>query len=88
LDFELKQNYPNPFNPATSIEYSLKRGSFVTLTVFDVQGRELNIIVREKQSAGTYRYTFDGRDLSSGVYFYSLIADGNIISTKRMVLVK
>lgn len=86
-NFTLKQNYPNPFNPSTSIEYSLPKGSHVTLRVFDAVGREVGILVDEYKGAGSYKVSYDAGRLSSGVYFYSLSSDG-FRETKKMTLVK
>ncbi len=86
--FKLYQNYPNPFNPVTNIEYELKIRKFVKLKVFDITGKEVLTLVNQMQNAGTYRVDFSGNNYSSGVYFYSLIIDGNIIDTKKMILVK
>lgn len=85
--FTLNQNYPNPFNPSTSIEYSLPKGSHVTLRVFDAVGREVGILVDEYKNAGSYKVSYDAGRLSSGVYFYSLSSDG-FRETKKMTLVK
>jgi photosystem II stability/assembly factor-like uncharacterized protein len=93
--FYLGQNYPNPFNPITKISYELSRGvgtgeitSYVVLSVYDITGKKVIDLVNQKQSAGTYKVTFDGTNYSSGVYFYSLIVDGKLIDTKKMVLIK
>lgn len=86
--FYLYQNYPNPFNPVTVIRYTLSGNRFVTLKVFDILGNEVDILINEKKEAGIYSVQFDGSNLSSGVYLYRLNADGNIIDTKRMVLLK
>jgi hypothetical protein len=83
----LSQNYPNPFNPMTTIEFSLPKGEFVEITIFDVTGREVATIVQDPFQAGTYKVTFDATSLSSGVYFYKLTA-GNFTDTKKMLLVK
>jgi hypothetical protein len=74
--FELEQNYPNPFNPATTIEYRLSASSDVTLKVYDLLGREIRTLVSERQNSGSHTVTFDGQNLSSGVYFYTLRASG------------
>ena len=74
--FELEQNYPNPFNPATTIEYRLSGSSDVTLKVYDLLGREVRTLVSERQNSGSHTVTFDGQNLSSGVYFYTLRASG------------
>ncbi len=86
-NFILHQNYPNPFNPATVISYRLAQNGFVTLRVFDALGREVRQLVNEDQTAGEHTVRFDGKDLSSGIYFY-LLRSGDFISTKKMILVK
>ena len=85
--FRLEQNYPNPFNPTTQIAFVLPRAGQVNLTVYDVLGRAVATLVDEAVAAGEYRVTFDGRDLSSGIYFYQLRA-GDFMETRRMMLVK
>jgi photosystem II stability/assembly factor-like uncharacterized protein len=87
-EFILHQNYPNPFNPNTNIRYQLKVRKFVKLKVFDISGRELIELVNEEQPAGTYEVDFSGYGYSSGIYFYSLIVNGALVSTKKMALVK
>jgi regulation of enolase protein 1 (concanavalin A-like superfamily) len=85
--YELAQNYPNPFNPSTSISYQLPKAGFVKLTVFDVLGREIAVLVNGMQSAGGHQATFDAKALSSGMYFYRLSTD-NFAQVKKMLLVK
>lgn len=87
--FELNQNYPNPFNPSTVISYQLPVGSFVTLKVFDILGREVATLVNEYQQAGTHNSTFSTLNsaLTSGVYFYTLTTP-NFTATKKLVLIK
>ena len=89
---KLYQNYPNPFNPVTKISYELRSAaggtSDVELKVFDVLGKEVSTLVNEKQNAGSYEVEFDGSEYPSGVYFYSLIVDGRMVDTKRMMLIK
>ncbi len=93
---ELLQNYPNPFNPVTKIKFDIApllrgvgeaRGVFTSLKVFDITGREIKTLVNEKLNPGTYEVTFDGSNLSSGVYFYKIRA-GEYSETKRMILTK
>ncbi len=86
--FELKQNYPNPFNPTTSIEYNVPKASNVLLKVYDVAGREVQVLVNENQVSGTYRVNMTALNMASGIYFYVLEADGVRIDSKKMVLVK
>jgi len=87
--FSLSQNYPNPFNPNTVISYQLSVSSFTSLKIYDLLGKEVAILVNEKQNAGSYHYQFStiNYQLSSGVYYYRLNAGQNT-SVKRMVLLK
>lgn len=85
--FKLEQNYPNPFNPTTQINYELQIANYVTLKVYDLQGKEIQTLVNKKQSAGNYSVEFNGANLSSGIYFYTLQTE-NYKETKKMMLVK
>jgi len=85
--FKLEQNYPNPFNPTTTIIYSIPTNSDVRLTVYDILGREVKVLVNEKKGPGVYTASLNGGQLASGVYFYRLVAGSNII-TKKMLLLK
>jgi hypothetical protein len=87
VKFALMQNYPNPFNPSTIINYQLAINSFVSLKIYDISGREVKQLVNTIQPAGYYTVSFDAKNLSSGMYFYSLKA-GEYSSVKKMVLVK
>lgn len=87
ISFLLKQNYPNPFNPETIIEYELPDQQHVTLKVYDMLGREAAFIVNEIQNRGMHTAVFDGRNFSSGVYFYRL-ETGSIVQIRKMILVK
>ncbi|HEX9922481.1 MAG TPA: LamG-like jellyroll fold domain-containing protein, partial [Anaerolineae bacterium] len=91
-EFQLFQNYPNPFNPATAISYRLPRPSHVALTIFDINGRKVHILVDTFQAAGEYTYTWNGVDLqgqpaASGMYFYRINAL-NMSLFRKMTLVK
>ncbi len=83
----LDQNYPNPFNPRTRIRYSLPRAAFVRLSVFDLLGREVALLVEGVEEAGEKVVTFNGVGFPSGVYFYRLDAGGHT-SMKKMLLLK
>ncbi len=85
--FGLLQNYPNPFNPSTTISYTLKRNGKVRLSVYDVIGREVAVLVNSVQQAGGHTVTFSRTGLPSGIYFYRLESSGTAI-TKKMVLVR
>lgn len=83
----LAQNYPNPFNPSTNISYSIPNNSRVLLKVYNSLGKEVATLVNGNQSAGAYSVTWDASSVSSGVYFYQLVAGENI-KTKKMILIK
>jgi photosystem II stability/assembly factor-like uncharacterized protein len=85
--YSLAQNYPNPFNPRTTIRFDLPNSSNVKLTVFDILGCEVSVLVNERRDAGVYEVKFDGSNLSSGVYFYRLQA-GDFTQSKRFLLLK
>ncbi|MEO6694826.1 MAG: T9SS type A sorting domain-containing protein [Ignavibacteria bacterium] len=86
--FYLSQNFPNPFNPSTTINYNLPSLTFVSIKVFDIAGKEILTLVDKKQPAGNFNVLFDGKDLSSGVYFYRLSTDNGFAQTKKMFLTK
>ncbi len=87
LEYSLFQNYPNPFNPTTQISYSIPAVSNVKLTVYDVTGRQVQVLVNAQQSAGTHSVSLNARNLSSGIYFYEIVA-GNFREVRRMTLIK
>ena len=87
-DFKLFQNYPNPFNPATTISFNIKNSKTVKIAVYNIEGKEISILVNKKLNPGEYQYLFDAGSLSSGVYFYSLFIDEKIIDTKKMILLR
>jgi hypothetical protein len=85
--YNLAQNFPNPFNPSTSIRYSIPQRRNVTLKVYDILGNEVASLVNEEKAQGVYTVTFNAGGLSSGIYFYTLRADG-FVQTKKMLLLK
>ncbi len=85
--FKLHQNYPNPFNPSTSIRFSLQKSGFVSLKIYDMNGKEVTVLINNNLSQGEYIFDFNAKELSSGMYFYTLKA-GNFTETKKMMLVK
>jgi carboxypeptidase T len=85
--YELEQNYPNPFNPSTQINYSIAKEGFVKISIFDVLGREVKVLVNEVKTPGFYAVDFDGTNLSSGMYFYRM-ESGYFVDTKKMTLIK
>jgi hypothetical protein len=90
--FNLFQNYPNPFNPETNISFSLPEENQVNLRIYNLKGQLVDLLVNTRLSAGFYTFTWNGkdesgRDVSSGIYFYKLIA-GKYSETKKMVRIK
>jgi len=88
----LEQNYPNPFNSTTDIKYFLPSSGQVKLTIYDIQGREIGILVNQRQSAGSYQVVWDGRNslgekVESGIYLYRLRA-GEFSRIRKMVFLK
>ncbi|GEM_PF-1548552 len=84
---KLLQNFPNPFNPTTTIQYQLHEDSYVTLKLYDILGREVQVLVCRMESAGYKSVTFDASGLPSGVYYYRLQA-GTFSDVKKMILVR
>jgi hypothetical protein len=85
--FVLEQNYPNPFNPTTVINYEMPRNDFVTIGIYDMLGRPIETLLSQIEPAGSHSVMFNADNMSSGVYFYRLIA-GGVSLTKRMMLIK
>lgn len=87
-EFILYQNYPNPFNPTTKIKFSLVQDGLTTLKIYDILGREVQMLVNEELKAGQiYEVIFDASKLSPGIYFYKL-ENNNNSSTKKLILIK
>ncbi|MBN1398783.1 MAG: T9SS type A sorting domain-containing protein [Bacteroidetes bacterium] len=89
----LGQNYPNPFNPTTVISYKLKEKSDVKITVYDILGREIAVLVNEVKDAGDYTTEWNGSNsaglqVGSGMYFYIMKTNTGFVSTKKLVLMK
>ena len=85
--FKLDQNYPNPFNPSTRISFSIAEKSNVTLKVYDAGGSEVKTLLNSEMQAGRHTVQFNAGSLSSGIYFYTLQANG-FSETRKMILVK
>ncbi|NQV74036.1 T9SS type A sorting domain-containing protein [bacterium] len=86
-EFVLSQNYPNPFNPTTSIEFSLPQTANINLTVFDVIGRQVAVLVSGQMAAGRHNVNFNASNLPSGMYLYRLSTPTGVI-TQKMILMK
>jgi hypothetical protein len=85
--YSLSQNFPNPFNPSTTIRYSIKERTFVNLVMYDILGRDVEVLVNQEQDVGSHKINFNAGRYTSGIYFYQLKA-GDFVETKKMVLMK
>ena len=86
-EYSLMQNYPNPFNPITTIKYTVPKTSFVHLSIYDILGREVSVLVDEEKNPGYYEVKFEINNLASGIYYYK-IRSGDFIQTRKMLLLK
>ncbi|MEO6695889.1 MAG: fibronectin type III domain-containing protein [Ignavibacteria bacterium] len=86
-DFILHTNYPNPFNPVTKIAFEIPVAGMTKLEIYDINGKLISSLIDENKAAGSYGVTFDGSQLSSGIYFYKLESN-NFSITKKMFLIK
>ena len=85
--YTLHQNYPNPFNPSTTIEFTLPKSEFVELEAYNILGEKVANLVSAKLQQGNHTYTFHGKNMASGIYFYQLVA-GDFREVKKMILIK
>ncbi len=86
-NFKLFPAYPNPFNPTTKIKFETPQAGFVSLKIYDLLGEEITTLVNADKPAGIYEVSFDGSNLSSGVYIYRL-SEGKYTSVRKLVLLK
>jgi hypothetical protein len=86
-EFNLSQNYPNPFNPSTTICFEIAGQASVTLSIYDLLGRQIETLVDQRLAPGSYSVQWNAANRTSGIYFYELRA-GNTIQTKKMILAK
>ena len=92
MQYALHQNYPNPFNPITTLRYDIPENSMVTITIYDMVGREVYTIMNEVQNAGYKSIVWDatnnyGQAVSAGIYLYQIKTDA-FVQTKKMILLK
>ncbi|GJQ62151.1 MAG: hypothetical protein SCALA702_12040 [Melioribacteraceae bacterium] len=91
-EYSLGQNYPNPFNPSTRIKFAVPVDSKVTVTLYNMLGQKLRDVVSRSYSVGLHEVDFNASELSSGMYIYSISAQGvdgsNFVDTKKMMLLK
>ncbi len=92
--FHLKQNYPNPFNPTTTIKFALPTQSQVTVTIYDILGREVKELVNDRLQAGYYHFSWNASMYATGVYFYRIVAQSlsgdrrSFVKVKKLLLLK
>lgn len=91
-NYYLSQNYPNPFNPSTTIKYSVPGASDVNVKIYDINGQVVKNLLSEFKNTGNYSLNWDGKNdsgstVSSGTYFYQ-VQIGNLVQTKKMILLK
>ncbi len=92
LSYSLYQNYPNPFNPTTNIKYTIPKGAYVKLVVYNILGKQIKTLVSTEQNAGTHIVQWNGTNdygskVASGIYFYRITA-GDFVNVKKMILLK
>ncbi len=87
-DFELYQNYPNPFNPVTTIGFSLRRSADVKIVLTNILGEQVRVLTDKRTPPGVHELLLNSFELPTGVYFYSLIANGSVVQTKKLILIK
>jgi hypothetical protein len=87
LNFQLAQNFPNPFNPVTFISWRLAVSSPVKLSIYDLLGKEVTVLVDERQAAGFHQIEFNADGMASGIYLYQIKTEG-FVQTKKMLLIR
>ena len=85
---QLEQNYPNPFNPKTSISFEVLKASYVSVRIYDLMGREVDVLWNKYTAAGRYQLTFEASNLATGSYIYRLVAGNGVVHSKKMTLIK
>src|SRR4030095_1512086 len=86
-NYSLSQNYPNPFNPVTRIKFQIPHQGNVHLAIYDIMGKEMEVIVNENLQPGTYEIEWNATNFASGVYYYRITA-GDFSETKKLILIK
>ena len=87
MEYTLSQNYPNPFNPVTTIRFSIPQREFVSLTVFDALGREIEVLAEGISEAGEFEVLFNADGIAGGVYYYQLRTN-SFSETRKLVVLK
>ena len=87
-DFNLMQNYPNPFNPVTNIEFSVSKQAKISIKICNVLGQEIMTLVNDNFNPGIYNVKMNSEKLSSGIYYYTMFYENNIIKTLKLTVIK
>ncbi|MFQ5824623.1 MAG: right-handed parallel beta-helix repeat-containing protein, partial [bacterium] len=86
--FELAQNYPNPFNPTTTISYYLPQSADVNISIFNITGQLVETLVNERKTAGFHSVIWNASGISSGLYFYKIMINGQVSAVKKSIYMK
>ena len=84
--FYLAQNYPNPFNAITNLKFQISNSGHVNLSIYNILGQKVATLVNKKYSPGSYTVAFNAEKLPSGIYFYQLYSDNQILQKKMLLL--
>lgn len=87
LEYSISQNFPNPFNPTSTIQYAIPHTDFVDVSVYNILGNKIKVLVNEVKTPGNYEIIFDAKELASGIYFYKITA-GKFSQINKMILMK
>ena len=87
-NFKLHQNYPNPFNSQTKIDYEILKSAFVNITVYDMQGKEIQSLVNGEKQIGKHSINFNAQNISTGIYFTRMSINGKSQKIIKMILIK
>ena len=88
VEFNLAQNFPNPFNPQTTINYQLAKEGFVRINIYDITGKNVQTLLNNQSTAGSFNITWNASSFATGIYFYTLEVNGVNVDTKKMMLIK
>jgi hypothetical protein len=86
-EYNLSQNYPNPCQTTTSIDLSMQEAGYLTIQVHDVFGRKISTLINDHKEKSTYNLSLDTSYLPTGIYFYTMVVDNQIIATKKMMVI-
>ena len=87
LEFRLNEAYPNPFNPSTNIDFSIDTESYISIKIYDIQGKEIESLIDQRYYSGNHTVSWDASQYPSGIYFVKMVSD-NFSDTKKLMLIK